>query len=104
MVGTRSRGSAPGTGEPTLLATVGLLVVPAVVVAATYLWIYASHRFVFPVGYDTPKYLWRSSLVGAQGLHALAGSVPAPFRANPDRPGFPILVSAVASLLRVSVP
>ncbi len=81
-----------------------LLALPAVAVAAVYLSIYASKRFAFPVGYDTPKYLWRTALVGSNGVTSLAGAAPAPFRSNPDRAGFPVLIGAVSSLLRVSVP
>src|SRR5438067_681634 len=92
----RGRGSAWGEAA--------LLLAAAVAVAVVYLQIYAARRFAFPVGYDTPKYLWRSALVGARGVAALAGAAPEPFRSNPDRAGFPVLVDSVASLLRVSTP
>lgn len=85
-----------------MLEALLLLGVPAAIVLSTYLWIYARHRYAFPVGYDTPKYLWRSSLVGAKGLGALTASAPTPFRVNADRAGFPILVDAVSSVLRVT--
>src|SRR5439155_14797333 len=51
-------------------AGLGVLVLwflPAAAVGAVYLRLYVAKRFAFPVGYDTPKYLWRSSLVGAKG-------------------------------------
>jgi hypothetical protein len=80
------------------------LALPAIAVAAVFLSIYVSKRYAFPVGYDTPKYLWRTSLVGSNGVTSLAGSAPPPFRSNPDRAGFPVLLNAASSLLRVSVP
>ncbi len=67
-----------------------------------YLWLYVSRRYAFPVGYDTPKYLWRTALVGAKGLGALHDAAPEPFRSNPDRPGFPLLVGSVRAVLGVS--
>jgi hypothetical protein len=79
------------------------LVLPAAAVAAVYLRLYAAHRFAFPVGYDTPKYLWRAALAGAKGIEALSGAAPSPLRSNPDRAGFPVLMDAMSSLLGVSV-
>jgi hypothetical protein len=79
------------------------LVLPAAAVAAIYLRIYAARRFAFPVGYDTPKYLWRAALAGAKGIESLSGAAPSPLRSNPDRAGFPVLLNAVSSLLGVGV-
>ena len=80
----------------------GALAVAALAVAAVYLSIFWRRDLSFPVGYDTPKYLWRTALVGANGFGSLAGAAPEPFRSNPDRVGFPLLVSAASSLLGVS--
>src|SRR5438874_3732553 len=97
-------GSPRAPGRDRIWPEILALLAAAAAVGAVYLQIYAAKRFAFPVGYDTPKYLWRSAVVGARGVAALAGSAPEPFRSNPDRAGFPVLVDAVASLLRVSAP
>ncbi|MFN2543676.1 MAG: hypothetical protein ABR600_03765 [Actinomycetota bacterium] len=63
------------------------------VVAGLFLSLYADHRFEFPVGYDTPKYVWRANLVEAQGPSALANSAQPPLHVNADRPGYPVLAA-----------
>jgi hypothetical protein len=80
-----------------------LLAVPVVWILAVYLWTIVSRRYAFPIGYDTPKYVWRTNLVGGEGLAALKGSAPEPFRVNADRPAFPVLISMVSSVLGTSV-
>jgi hypothetical protein len=95
MTGARAAGSAPRAALRIAL----LLAVPAAAVGALYLMTYAVHHYAFPVGYDTPKYLWRTDLVAANGVHALVGSAPLPFHVNADRPGFPVLVSTLAAVL-----
>ena len=75
---------------------------PAAAVAALYLYLYVTRHFAFPVGYDTPKYLWRTNLVGASGMESLPGSAPFPFRVNADRPSLPVLWSMLASVLHTS--
>ncbi len=80
----------------------GMLAVAVLAVAAVYLSIFWSRHLQFPVGYDTPKYLWRTALAGTSGISSLAGAAPEPFRSNPDRVGFPLLVGAVSSMLGIS--
>lgn len=79
-----------------------LLGAPSTVVGAVYLSSYASNGYASPVGYDAPKYVWRSNLVSAEGLDSLSGSVPEPFRVNADRPAYPALASLVSSFLSIS--
>jgi hypothetical protein len=101
-----SRGSArTGNAHRRTLLTVAeavALAVAAGVVVAVYLAPYVSNRFRAPIGYDLPKYLWRTNLVAARGIQALPGSAPSPFRVNADRPGLPVLWSLLSSWLRVS--
>lgn len=99
------RRAAPGRGKPRWIAigaTAAALAIPVVVIASLYVSTIATKDFASPVGFDAPKYVWRTNLVQAEGLDALAGSAPEPFRVNADRPGFPSLVSAVASVLGTS--
>src|SRR5437588_3021399 len=63
------------------------------IVAGLFLSLYTSHHYAFPVGYDTPKYIWRANLVEAQGPQALANSAQPPLHVNADRPGYPLLVA-----------
>ena len=79
-----------------------VLVVPAAIIAAVYLSSIAANDYATPIGFDAPKYVWRSNLVAGEGLVALSGSAPEPFRVNADRPGFPVLASLFTSLLDVS--
>jgi hypothetical protein len=65
------------------------------VVTGLFLSLYTSHRYALPVGYDTPKYVWRANLVTAEGTTALAGSAQAPLHVNADRPGFPALAAVL---------
>lgn len=78
------------------------LLLPAAVLSVLYLALYVTRDFAFPIGYDTPKYLWRTNLVRALGLDGLPRSALPPFIVNADRPGLPILWAAGSSLLDVS--
>jgi hypothetical protein len=85
-----------------VVAAAAGFVLPTVIVGSVYLAPIATKDFAAPVGFDAPKYVWRSNLVRAEGLDALAASAPEPFRVNADRPGFPSVMGAVASLLDTS--
>ena len=84
----------------------GLLVVlgavaAAAVVAWQFLSLYPERGFATPVASDTLKYIWRSNLAQASGLHAIVG-VPAATTVSADRPGFPVVASIVHSFLGAS--
>ncbi len=84
----------------------GLLVVlgavaAAAVVAWQFLSLYPERGFATPVASDTLKYIWRSNLAQASGLHAIAG-VPAATTVSADRPGFPVVAGIVHSFLGAS--
>jgi hypothetical protein len=77
--------------------TVALLGVIAVVVLAFYLVIYRLNTFETPLGWDSPKYLWRTGLAAEVGVTGLPERVPPPANASPDRPGFPVLALTLSA-------
>jgi hypothetical protein len=66
----------------------------ALVIMAFYLWIYPHRGFRVPLGWDTARYLWRTSLVRQLGFRELT--------VDPARPGFPAVVGSLASVLGTS--
>src|SRR6266542_2010651 len=70
----------------------GALVLAILAVVFTFfLTTYAVHRYKVPLGWDSPKYLWRTKLAALTGVTHLPSHLPPPINANPDRPGFPTL-------------
>jgi hypothetical protein len=67
-------------------------------VAAFYLSAYRLSVLHTPIGWDVPKYLWRTSLAQEVGVHGLPERVPPPVNASPDRPGFPILALTLSEV------
>ena len=82
--------------RPGLLLVLAGAVVAALILVWEFMSIYGARGYTTPIANDTLKYIWRSNLVGAQGLHALS-AIPAGTTVNADRPGFPL----VASILHV---
>jgi hypothetical protein len=74
----------------------------ALVILGFFLSIYRAKGFNVPIGWDTSKYLWRTTLSRAYGLANLQGHVPQPIQADVARPAFPVLASALSSLGGVS--
>jgi hypothetical protein len=72
-----------------------LLALSVVTLAGVYLWLYLRQPVSVPVGFDTPKYIWRANLVAEEGVDALPGSTPSWFRENADRPGYPVLAGLI---------
>jgi len=72
-----------------------------VAVAGVFLSLYVLHQLRVPVGYDTPKYVWRARLVADQGMAALS-SVPHGVAVTADRPGYPVLVDLWSAALGAS--
>jgi hypothetical protein len=68
------------------------------VVVPFFLAIYRLHIFETPIGWDTPKYLWRTELAEDVGVTGLPSRVPPPVNASPDRPAFPVVALTVSSL------
>jgi hypothetical protein len=90
------------SGLRTAALDAAALLASAVAVGVVYAWPLVARRLSAPVGYDTPKYLWRTNLVAAKGIASLAGSAPLPFQVNADRPGLPTLWSVLSSWLHLS--
>ncbi|MFL5796948.1 MAG: hypothetical protein ACJ77A_03325 [Actinomycetota bacterium] len=72
-----------------------------VAVAGVFLSLYVFHHLRVPVGYDTPKYVWRARLVADRGMAALS-SVPHGVSVTADRPGYPVLVDLWSAALGAS--
>lgn len=72
-----------------------LLTAAIVLVAGPFLWLYLRESVATPVGFDTPKYIWRANLVAESGLDALPASGTSWFKTNADRPGYPIFAGVV---------
>jgi hypothetical protein len=79
-----------------ILGTAGVLMM------AFFLLIYRAHRLPVPLGWDTSKYVWRSTLVRAFGIGGQTGHVAAPGIADPSRPGFPVIALTLGSILRAN--
>jgi hypothetical protein len=79
-----------------------VLGVVAVAIMAFYLDLYHAKALVPPVGWDTSRYLWRTTLARAVGIGHLQGSVPPPITPDQSRPAFPILAGVLLSLTRAN--
>jgi hypothetical protein len=66
-----------------------------------YLSVYVVRGYDQPLGYDTARYLWRTSCVAAGGLSELRRCAPAQ-AALPSRVGYPIVSLLMSSLLPVA--
>ena len=84
--------------RPGLLLVLAGAVVAALILVWEFMSIYGARGYTTPIANDTLKYIWRSNLVGAQGLHALS-AIPAGTTVNADRPGFPLVASILHGLL-----
>jgi hypothetical protein len=91
----RDRASGRGWGWG---RTVGVAALVAASVAAFYLSAYRVSVLLTPIGWDVPKYLWRTSLAAEVGVHGLPERVPPPVNTSPDRPGFPILALTLSGV------
>jgi hypothetical protein len=73
----------------------------AVGVLAFYLSVYAVRGYDQPLGYDTARYLWRTTCVAAGGLAELRRCAPVQ-AAIPSRVGYPLVSLLLSALLPVS--
>jgi hypothetical protein len=92
-----------GHRGPAATATLWGLFLAISVAACAGLFVarYVERGDSLPVGYDTPKYVWRVKLTAQEGLEALPGAAPLPQNTNPDRPGYPILASLVSAAVGI---
>jgi hypothetical protein len=104
------RGTERSAGRPrrmptdplrTWIAAALLIGCIALVVMAFFLSIYPAKRFTVPIGWDTSRYLWRTSLAQALGIADMQSGVPFPVQADPGRPAFPVIAATLSSLLQV---
>ncbi|CAN5185586.1 hypothetical protein BH20ACT24_BH20ACT24_09550 [soil metagenome] len=81
----------------------GLVVAAAAgVVMAFFLWIYRSKLLTVPIGWDTSRYLWRTTLAQGVGIAHMQEAVPSFVNADPARPAFPVIASTLQSLWGVT--
>ncbi|MFL5798961.1 MAG: hypothetical protein ACJ77A_13635 [Actinomycetota bacterium] len=85
-----------------ILIPAALVAMTAVVLAAPFLHLYSHEHLRVPLGFDTPKYVWRANLVGGEGVASLAGSAPTTYKVDPGRVGQPVLTSLVHAVVGVS--
>ncbi len=90
--GGRARGRAAFGGAAALLAI-------AVVVIPFFTSTYAVHHFVAPLGWDTPKYLWKTALASHLGVTTLPERLPPPVNGSPDRPAFAVVALTIGRAL-----
>jgi MFS family permease len=74
----------------------------ALVVMAFFLSIYAANHLPVPLGWDTSKYLWRTSLLKAVGFAHMTEAVQQGIGVDPGRPAFPVIAATLSATLHVS--
>lgn len=84
------------------LAPTALTFAVAAAITVVFLDIYLSGWAHVPVGWDTPSYIWRSTIVAARGAAGIPSWVPPPSQTNPARPGYPVLALELASITGAS--
>jgi hypothetical protein len=72
----------------------------AIGIMAFFLSIYRVKGYVAPIGWDTSKYVWRTSLARVLGITHLQEGVPIGVFGDPSRPGFVVIGSTLASITR----
>jgi hypothetical protein len=77
-------------GSALLVGAVGLAIM------AFFLYYYRVERLPVPLGWDTSKYVWRTTLAHEVGIAGLESAVPPPVHGDPQRPAFPVIASVLA--------
>lgn len=67
-----------------------------------FLALYRVRQFPMPIGYDTPRYLFQTNLVGELGLAHVPHVLPPPARSLATRTGFPVVVLTLSKLFSSS--
>jgi hypothetical protein len=103
---TRPLQAEPGAPRSASWAS-SLLVVAGVAAAvgAYYLSIYVRRHLNVPLGWDTSRYIWITTVGRAYGMGNVMQVVPnavAAVQTNPGRPGFPVMAAMLSSLGRTS--
>ena len=68
-----------------------------------FLAIYRVNHYPMPIGYDTPRYLFQTTLAGHFGLANVPHVLPPPSRSLATRTGFPVVALTLSKLLGVSL-
>jgi hypothetical protein len=68
-----------------------------------FLAIYRVKHYPMPIGYDTPRYLFQTTLAGHFGLANVPHVLPPPSRSLATRTGFPVVALTLSKLLAVSL-
>jgi len=79
-----------------------VVVVAAMAVLAFFLAIYKVKDYAMPIGYDTPRYLFQTTLVGDLGLAHVPHILPPPKKSLATRTGFPVVVLTLSQLFSTS--
>jgi len=74
----------------------------ALVIMAFFLSVYAANKLPVPLGWDTSKYLWRTSLLKAVGFAHMTEAVQQGIGVDPGRPAFPVIAATLSATLHVS--
>ncbi len=84
-----------------MLGRVGAVLLPIAIVGGLFLWPVASGDRRYPTGFDTTKYIYRANAVAADDIGSLDDIIPPSLRlgTNPERPGYPVIVSLTGSVL-----
>lgn len=96
---TAKRPGHPSGGTRTWLAAIALTAALGAAVLAFFLSIYEQKGTRVPLGWDTTKYVWRTTLAGAVGVAGLDGAVPPPAFGDSGRPGVVVVANALSVLL-----
>jgi hypothetical protein len=79
-----------------------VVLVAAMAVLAFFLAIYKVKNYAMPIGYDTPRYLFQTTLVGDLGLAHVPHILPPPKKSLATRTGFPVTLLTLSGLFKRS--
>lgn len=74
----------------------------AAAVLAFFIGVYKAKHYPMPIGYDTPRYLFQTTLAGDLGLAHVPHLLPPPKKSLATRTGFPVVVLTLSRLFSTS--
>ncbi len=84
------------------LKAIAVVAVAAIALLTFFLAIYKVKQYAMPIGYDTPRYLFQTTLVGDLGLSNVPHVLPPPKKSLATRTGFPVVVLTLSKLFSAS--
>jgi hypothetical protein len=84
------------------LKAIAVVAVAAIALLTFFLAIYKVKSYAMPIGYDTPRYLFQTTLVGDLGLSNVPHVLPPPKKSLATRTGFPVVVLTLSKLFSAS--